>query len=400
MFKRKILKMKAAIRKQLSKAIAMSGAFVFLAAIQVFANGPVKPSQMDNPLAVSLVIVAGALLLAIVMLGRVLINVAQLKVEREKEQNKNAIAPAKTLLFLLAFSIIGSLCFAQDAAVGTATTQTSVVDFGGLSEFSFYSLISVIVLEILVITGMLISLKGLIAKEKAVVIVEETLVVVPAKESVWKKIWIKLNNFKSANEETDTGHDYDGIRELDNRLPPWWLYGFYACIVFAGIYLYRSHVSHTAPSSIEEYVAAIAKADEEKAEYLKKAANKVDENTVTLLTDATSLDAGKKIFSSTCAPCHGPEGQGVVGPNLTDDYWMHKGGIKDVFKTIKYGVPEKGMKAWESDFSPVQLAEISSYIKSIHGTNPPNPKEPQGELYKDENNTTVKDSTKITAAAR
>src|SRR6201989_3534353 len=108
-------------------------------------------------------------------------------------------------------------------------------------------------------------------------------------------------------------------------------------IVFACIYLYRKHVSHSAPSSEQEYLAAVAQADEEKAEYLKKAANKVDENTVALLTDATSIDAGKKILSSTCAPCHGPEGQGVVGPNLTDDYWLHGGGIKDVFKTIKYG---------------------------------------------------------------
>ena len=74
----------------------------------------------------------------------------------------------------------------------------------------------------------------------------------------------------------------------------------------------------------------------------------------------------------------------MVGPNLTDDYWIHKGGIKDIFKTVKYGVPEKGMKAWETDFSPTQLAEISSYIKSIHGTNPANPKEPQGDLYNDE----------------
>jgi len=391
--------MKTTIWNQFSKVITISGAFVFLTTIKVFAEGPAKPSQMDNPLAVSLVIVASALLLAIVMLGRVLINVAQLKVERENEQKKNASVPVKALLLLFVFSAIGSLCLAQDATNTDVVTQTTAVSFGGLSQFSFYALISVIVLEIIVITGMLISLKGLIAKEK-VIVAEETLVVVPAKKSSWKKVWIKLNSFKSTNEETDTGHDYDGIRELDNRLPPWWLYGFYACIIFSCIYLYRNHISHTAPSSVQEYVAAVAKADEEKAEYLKKAANKVDENTITLLTDATSLDAGKKIFSSTCAPCHGPEGQGVVGPNLTDDYWLHKGGIKDVFKTIKYGVPEKGMKSWESDFSPVQLAEISSYIKSIHGTNPPNQKEPQGELYKDDNNNTLKDSTKTNAAAK
>jgi cytochrome c oxidase cbb3-type subunit 3 len=142
-------------------------------------------------------------------------------------------------------------------------------------------------------------------------------------------------------------HDYDGIRELDNNLPPWWLYGFYVCIIFSGIYLYRFHVSRSAPSSRQEYETAMANAEIEKEAYLKSAANKVDENTVTLLTDASALGEGQKIYSSSCAPCHGAEGQGVVGPNLTDDYWLHKGSVKDVFKTIKYGVPEKGMKSWK-----------------------------------------------------
>lgn len=387
--------MKTTVCKQLSKAIAISGAFVFLTAIKVFAEGPAKPSQMDNPLAVSLIIVAGALLLAIVMLGRVLINVAQLKVEKDKEQKTNAAAAVKTLVLLFVFTSIGSLCFAEETA-NTATVQTTTaVSFGGLSEFSFYALIGVIVLEIMVITGMLISLKGLIAKEKVVIAEEAAIVDLKPKESSWKKLWIKLNNFRPVHEEVELDHNYDGIRELDNRLPPWWLYGFYMCIVFACIYLYRNHVSHTAPSSEQEYLAAVAQADEEKAEYLKKAANKVDENTVALLTDATSIDAGKKIFLSTCAPCHGPEGQGVVGPNLTDDYWLHGGGIKDVFKTIKYGYPEKGMKSWEADFSPVQIAELASFVKSLHGTKPSNPKEPQGEIYKEE--PVIKDTTKITA---
>jgi cytochrome c oxidase cbb3-type subunit 3 len=354
---------------------------------------PPPPSQLDNPLAVSLLVVAGALLLAIVMLGRVLINVAQLKVEREIEEKKNSAVPVKTLLVLF-FCSITYMSFAQDAAA--APVQDSAVSFGGLSAFSFYIIISVITLEILVITAMLFSLKGLITKEKVAAVAAEKMQV--ATEPVWKKWWIKLNNFKPAHEEVDTGHNYDGIRELDNRLPPWWLYGFYLCIIFAGVYLYRAHVSHTAPSSQQEYLAAVAKADEEKQEYLKKAANKVDENSVTLLTDAASLDAGKKIFSTTCAPCHGPEGQGVVGPNLTDDYWIHKGGIKDIFKTVKYGVPEKGMKAWETDFSPTQLAEISSYIKSIHGTNPANPKEPQGDLYKEQ--ASAADSVKVVSQAQ
>jgi cytochrome c oxidase cbb3-type subunit 3 len=128
----------------------------------------------------------------------------------------------------------------------------------------------------------------------------------------------------------------------------------------------------------------MAKAEIEKEEYLKTAASKVDENTVTLLTDAAALAEGRKLFSASCSPCHGAEAQGVVGPNLTDDYWLHKGSVKDVFKTIKYGVQEKGMKSWKDDFSPVQIAELASYIKSLHGTKPAGAKEPQGELFKDD----------------
>ena len=137
----------------------------------------------------------------------------------------------------------------------------------------------------------------------------------------------------------------------------------------------------------------MAQADIEKAEYLKGAANKVDENSVVLLTNDAALGEGKKLFVASCSPCHGAEGQGVVGPNLTDDYWLHKGGLKDVFKTIKYGVQEKGMKAWKEDFSPVQIAELASYIKSLHGSKPAGAKDPQGELYT-EDSSEKPDSTK------
>jgi cytochrome c oxidase cbb3-type subunit 3 len=193
----------------------------------------------------------------------------------------------------------------------------------------------------------------------------------------------------------DLGHNYDGIRELDNRLPPWWLYGFYVTIIIGAIYLWRYHVSETAPLSKQEFEIAMKKADEEKAAYLAKAANNVDENTVALMKEPAALDAGKTAFVQMCAACHGKAGEGGVGPNLTDDYWIHGGSIKDVFKTIKYGWPEKGMKAWQEDFSPVQIAQIASYIKSLHGTNPPNGKEKQGELYKEDGAAPATDSSAV-----
>jgi cytochrome c oxidase cbb3-type subunit III len=128
----------------------------------------------------------------------------------------------------------------------------------------------------------------------------------------------------------------------------------------------------------------MAKAEEQKAAYLKKSANNVDENSVKVMTDAADLASGEKVFIQNCGACHGKAGEGIVGPNLTDDYWLHGGSIKDVFKTIKYGWPEKGMRSWKDDLSPVQIAQVSSWIKSKHGSNPPNAKAQQGELYKED----------------
>jgi cytochrome c oxidase cbb3-type subunit 3 len=161
------------------------------------------------------------------------------------------------------------------------------------------------------------------------------------------------------------------------------LYGFYLSIVVAGIYMYRYHISHSAPLPVEELQIAMAKADIEKQEYLKKSANLVDETNVRFLGDAEAVASGKKIFDLNCGACHGSKGEGTVGPNLTDEYWLHGGSISDVFKSIKYGWPEKGMKSWKDDFSPAQMAQLTSFIKTLKGTNPPNAKARQGELFVD-----------------
>ena len=129
--------------------------------------------------------------------------------------------------------------------------------------------------------------------------------------------------------------------------------------------------------------ASLAMGSAIKAKLNKKAANQVDERTVTFLEGENDLHAGKALFETNCIACHGKMGEGVVGPNLTDNYWLHGGSIKDVFKSIKYGIPEKGMRNWNEDFSPVQIAQLASYIKSISGSNPPNAKEKQGERFEE-----------------
>lgn len=176
-------------------------------------------------------------------------------------------------------------------------------------------------------------------------------------------------------------HDYDGIHELDNTLPPWWVWLFYITIIWGVFHMVYYVFTDMGPGSIERYEMIKAQAEEEVAEYLATKADLVDEKSVVTLTDEAALDKGKTIFISYCAACHGTQGEGGVGPNMTDNYWIHGGDIKDLFKVVKYGVPEKGMISWKSQLSPVQMQQVSSYILTLVGTNPPNQKEPQGELY-------------------
>lgn len=358
-----------------------------LTTANAFAAGPPVPSEASNPFAIVLLVVIITLLLIIGLLAYVLLGAAEISLRQSKAGA--AISNAAKTVTIVALCLFSATAFAGDATSADSASQLVSTTVNGLSKFSYYTLLGVIGLELIVVLVMLLHVKGLLAKEKLVVVAE----VKEAKPPLWKIWWAKINSFKPLNEVSDMGHDYDGIHELDNKLPPWWVYGFLLCILFSAVYLYRFQVSHTAPSTIEEYEIAMANAEVEKEEYLKHAASKVDENTVTLLTDAGDLFEGKKLFGSSCMPCHGAEAQGVVGPNLTDDYWLHKGGVKDVFKVIKYGVPEKGMKSWKDDFSPVQIAQLTSYIKSLHGSKPAGAKEPQGDLFK-EDATNVSDTTK------
>jgi cytochrome c oxidase cbb3-type subunit 3 len=183
--------------------------------------------------------------------------------------------------------------------------------------------------------------------------------------------------------DIDLGHDYDGIRELDNNLPPWWLYGFYLTIVIGLGYGYVYHGSDLGYSQLEEYELAIQAGEDQKAEFAARQTNSIDEKNLVALTDADALAVGQKIYIASCAACHGPDGQGTIGPNLTDDYWVHGGHVRDIYTTIKNGVPEKGMIAWKSQLQPATMVKVASYIKSLRGTNPPNPKAKQGDLYEE-----------------
>lgn len=219
------------------------------------------------------------------------------------------------------------------------------------------------------------------------------------KLSAWTRFWDQINATVpfEKEEDIDTGHSYDGIRELDNHLPPWWKGLFYATIVWGVVYLIIYHVTDTLPLSGGEYQAELTKAAEDaKALQASQPAEVIDGNTLTYVADAAILEHGKTVFASNnCASCHRADGAGnTIGPNLTDEYWLHGGSIKSIFSTIDKGVLEKGMPAWGKVMSPKDVRDVAFYVMSLKGKNPPDGKAPQGELFKEASQA---DSVKVQA---
>jgi len=246
----------------------------------------------------------------------------------------------------------------------------------GESDFppNYYDTVAVILLIIIVI-----SLLSIIYYEGKPKVVKEK------KASVLSKLSQMLTKSTPIEREKDImfDHDFDGIKELDSKIPPWVSWLFILTIIFAAYYMIDYHIIGSGQVQYEEYTEEVRIASLER-EVLIKSGAFVNEETVELLTDANELNAGKTIYDANCIACHATDGGGIVGPNLTDDYWIHGGGIKNVFKVIKYGVVEKGMIAWQTQLNPNQMQEVASYIISLHGTTPAAPKAPEGEIWKEE----------------
>ncbi len=352
---------------------------------------PKPPSTMSNPLAQALVVIMVLLALAIAILANVVNNAAALFREKMRSEKASGVKETAAAIITLLMFITPLGALAQEAA-GAAAPET----INGLSKMTFYLMIGVIAVEIIILVGLVYQLRFLMGLEKERVYAAAAEAETAKPKTSW---WWKLNKSADLSQEQDIdlSHDYDGISELDNKLPPWWTVAFGITILFSIVYLYRYHVSESAPLQIEELEIALKKGEAEKAAYLAKSSGNVDENTVVML-DAGGIASGKTLFQANCIACHGNAGEGnAVGPNLTDDYWLHGGAINDVFKTIKYGVTEKGMRSWKDDLSPLQMAQLASYIKSLKGSNPPNAKEPQGNKY-EEGGAAPADSTAAPAA--
>jgi cytochrome c oxidase cbb3-type subunit III len=207
-----------------------------------------------------------------------------------------------------------------------------------------------------------------------------------AKESFWSKfnkrfISGDLLPVEREQERYMPDHVYDGIVEMDNKMPPWLRTLFLATIAFAAIYLVNFAFLGGVPMQEDEYIAELAEAEERIAAHKLLAAASIDESNVTMVHDAAAIESGKTIYLQNCRACHGAEGEGGVGPNLADEYWMYGGSINDVFKSVKYGIPQKGMIAWQQKLKPEEIQQVSSFILSLQGSNPANAKEPQGDKY-------------------
>lgn len=268
------------------------------------------------------------------------------------------------------------------------------IDSGDRPAFIKYPMVSVILLLFLfVLIAMEMVLKAtnnilntlLTEEQRKQKEIEENQ---PFTESAfYKGIMQKLTRSRKMEEEGELmmDHDYDGIKELDNVLPPWWVYLFYACIAFAFIYLIKFHVlGHDDQKA--EYEKEMAEAKIAVEEYKKTAPDLMDKEKVTLLTDGASLAAGKAIFETNCVACHRADGGGGIGPNLTDDHWILGGGIKNVFNTIMEGGRDgKGMVSWKPIIKPSDIQKVASYVLSLQGTNPKDGKAAEGDVWKDDN---------------
>ncbi len=316
-----------------------------------------------------ILILMGATTLALLLIILRLLVLLRKSIVAKRPEMSDLVKKGTGIVLLL---LISNLAGAQE--------QTEVVAEAVQNTGWFGIPVWIWVIYILTITVELIAIQALINIISQINIPEAE-----AKEETEKTNWFaRLNNTvpQEKYDELDLDHDYDGISELDNRIPQWWLYAFYATIIYGLVYAYRFLVAHTIPTQYEQLDESITQAQIEQRKREKAQGGAIDENTVQM-ADASGIQKGQTLFYANCRACHGDEAQGAaVGPNLTDAYWLHGGSLQDVFYSIKAGWPDKGMQSWQAILSPSEMQDVASYIMSVQGTDPPNSRAPQGEIYK------------------
>lgn len=326
------------------------------------------PVSAYGTLRYTMIVVAFILVGVIFALANITKETGRLFLKKQKEKENKTSVKITSLLFCLLSLPLFPLAQPVTDAAAIVTAQSLPTDL--------YFYFSVIAVEMLIIFFLVSMIYGFIKEPK---VVTNNAFVLP-KFNFIKKL-LRPQSIE-VQQQLDLNHDYDGIRELDNDIPRWWKMAFVGTFIFAIIYLFRMFVSDSMPLQLQELATANHIADEAKLAYLKATADNIDENSVAML-GVEDIAGGRELFTKNCVACHGDRAQGGVGPNLTDDSWLHKGGIHDIFFTIKYGWEDKGMKSWKNDFSPKQIAQLASFIKSIENTNVEGGKEAQGDLFVD-----------------
>ena len=281
---------------------------------------------------------------------------------------------------LIGASLMALLLATPGFAQESGESWTSQMQQLDSSQLTLLVIIGVVLLLIVIIMGIMLYLLSFlmsVIKKDSPILAEEP--------SWWESFKVKFvtGKMKPIEKEQDIqlDHSYDGIVELDNFMPPWLKYVFYISIVFAVVYFVNYSVLGLGKNQYEEYEEELAIAALEEEERGETMLASIDETTVQFDATTPAIEAGKELYTGNCAACHAMDGGGGVGPNLTDEYWIHGGDIKDVFTVVKYGVVEKGMIPWQDQLSPEQMQQVSSYVLTLQGTTPANPKEPQGEKF-------------------
>lgn len=304
----------------------------------------------------------------------------------------------KIISFIVIFFVSGG-AFAQQQEI---SFWADPFNHPMLPLYTVTLLVFVLMIIVMFVTVYVIRILNLLSEQAEKERAKKLGITYEVKPGWWSRLMSKLNASVPIEQEKsiELDHNYDGIKELDNHLPPWWKLLFYGTIVWSAVYLFVYHISDSLPLSDDEYQREIALAEEQarKLKALKPVAE-IDENTLTFSKDSVGLiEKGKNLFiGNNCGSCHRNDGGGnSIGPNLTDEYWLHGGDIKNIFVTIKNGVVEKGMPAWGKSLSPQDVRDVSYFILSIQGSNPENAKAPQGEVYRQ--TSSASDTTKQQAS--
>lgn len=331
-----------------------------------------------------LLVVIGFLLISILVISKSTQALIRSDIFREKIiERKNSKATNKGVLTLIGFLTLGFGANAMSTEIPANAAKENLwlyVENGDL-----YTLLIIAIILLGFLLHMVNMFYGVLKMIRPEVSQETIAARISSRKKKRASLAQLLTGAVAIEEEhkIDLGHDYDGIRELDNPMPPWWLAGFFISIVFAVVYMFHYHVLGTGDLQEVEYAKVMEIETAKVQEYLKSQAMDVDETNATLMTSNDDVMKGKALFINNCTVCHKEDGRGEAGPNLTDDHWIYGGDIKDIFRVIKKGAPN-GMPEHQSKFNPIQIQQVASYVLTLDYISPADGgKDPEGELYQE-----------------